>query len=74
MQETKSRTILYTLLICFAMGGLVWVSLGRRAVTVDGGYRMTMGTFTRIVAVAQNRRQARDAIGSDLSVAVYDPR
>ena len=78
MQDTKSRTILYTILTCAVMGGLVWLSLTRRVVSVDSGYRLTMGTFARVVAVASNPRQAIAAAfqaieGVNSTMNDYDP-
>jgi thiamine biosynthesis lipoprotein len=81
MQETKSRTILYTILTCLAMAGVVWLSLTRRSVSVDSGYRMTMGTFARVVAVAKNPQQADNAVAAafeaieavNRTMSDYDP-
>jgi thiamine biosynthesis lipoprotein len=81
MQETKNRTITYTILCLAVIGGLFWLSLKRRSVTVDSGYHMTMGTFARVVAVAQNRQQADAAIAAafeaihfvNRTMSDYDP-
>ena len=64
-----------------AIGGLLWLSMKNRVFTVDGGYHMTMGTFARVVAVAESRRQADDAIAAayeaienvNRTMSDYDP-
>ena len=81
MQETKSKTISYTMLTVLVMGGLLWMTFRNRTVNVDSGSRMTMGTFARIVAVAQTHRQAEKAIAAafeaieavDDTMSDYDP-
>jgi thiamine biosynthesis lipoprotein len=40
-------------------------------VTIDSGYQVTMGTFARILAVADSEQQARDAIESAFD-KIYD--
>lgn len=71
MQETKKKTIAYTILTVIAMGGLLWLSVENRAVTVDGGFRITMGTVAHILVVAQNQSQADAAIGAAFD-KIYD--
>ncbi|MHC4881563.1 MAG: FAD:protein FMN transferase [Planctomycetota bacterium] len=71
MQETKNRTIAYTVLTVIAMGGLLWLSTKNRGVTVDGGFRITMGTVARILVVAQNQPQADAAIDAAFD-KIYD--
>jgi thiamine biosynthesis lipoprotein len=71
MQETKKKTIAYTILTVIAMGGLLWLSVRNRAVTVDGGFHITMGTFAHILAVAQNPSQADAAIDAAFDT-IYD--
>jgi len=81
MQETKKRTITYTVLTFVAMGGLLWLSVRNRSVTVDGGFRITMGTVARILVVAQTQPQADAAIDAafdrifhiDKLMSDYDP-
>lgn len=71
MQETKNRTIAYTFLTFVVMGGLLWLSVRNRAVTVDGGFHITMGTFAHILVVAQNQSQADAAIDAAFDT-IYD--
>jgi thiamine biosynthesis lipoprotein len=71
MQETKNRTIVYTVLTFVAMGGLLWLSFRNRTVTVDGGFHITMGTFAHILVVAQNQSQADAAIDAAFDT-IYD--
>jgi thiamine biosynthesis lipoprotein len=81
MQETKNKTIAYTLLTLAAMGGLLWLSTQNRVISVDGGFRLTMGTVARIMAVAQDQAQANEAINAafekiyeiDHLMSDYDP-
>ena len=81
MQETKNKTIAYAVLLLSAIGGLVWLSTRNRVVSADGGYRITMGTFAHIVAVARTQPQADEAIEAafdkiyeiDHLMSDYDP-
>lgn len=81
MQETKNKIIAYTVLILITLGGLLWLSAQNRGITVDGGFRITMGTVGHILAVARNQPQADAAIDAafdriyhiDKIMSDYDP-
>ncbi len=82
MQETKTRTLIFRAALAIAVvGTLFWFSQKNRTVTVDGGFRITMGTFARIMVVAENQQQADKAINAafdeifhiDELMSDYDP-
>ena len=61
MCQTTKKTVFLFGMCCFInLVGCKPVSLS--PVTVDGGYRETMGTFARVVAVADTEQQAHAAI------------
>ncbi|MCI0499567.1 MAG: FAD:protein FMN transferase [Planctomycetales bacterium] len=68
--STKKR-ILPALFALAAIAGLLWMTLKHRTVTLDSGSRITMGTFARIVVVAADPQQARDAMEAALE-KIYD--
>jgi thiamine biosynthesis lipoprotein len=80
MHKTKT-SIFYAALAIVAIGMLFWFSQKDRTVTVDGGFRITMGTFARIMVVAENQQQADKAINAafdeifhiDELMSDYDP-
>lgn len=61
MHKTKT-SIFYSVLAVLFIGMLFLFSLRNRTLTIDSGYRMTMGTFARILVTAQNQEQANTAI------------
>ena len=63
MQTTRTL-IFYTALAVAAIGTLFWFSLKNRTVTVDSGFRVTMGTIARIVVTAENQNRANKAINA----------
>ncbi len=71
MHETKTKTlILRSVLAVVVIGTLFWFSQKNRTVTIDGGFRMTMGTVARIVVTAKNQNQANEAIKAAVD-AIY---
>ncbi len=82
MQSTQTKTVIFrTVVALVAIGILFWFSQKDRTVTVDGGFRITMGTFARIMVVAENQQQADKAINAafdeifhiDELMSDYDP-
>ena len=81
MQETKNKIIAYTILILMIMSGTVVLWVSNRTVTVDGGFRITMGTVAHLLVVARNQTQADAAIQAavdkiyeiDHLMSDYDP-
>ena len=71
MQETKTKTFVYIVLSLIALGGLFWLSLKKHTATIDGGFRITMGTVARIMVVAQNQQQADKAVAAAFN-KIYD--
>jgi len=69
MQTTKTL-IFRSVLALVVIGTLFWFSQKDRTVTVDGGFRMTMGTIARIVVAAENQNQANEAINAAVD-AIY---
>ena len=61
MQSAKTILIRSGLAIA-VIGLLFWISQKNRTITVDGGFRLTMGTVARIMVTAQDPRQAHQAI------------
>lgn len=61
MKSTKTMTFrsAFALLV---IGLLLWLAPKDNTITVDGGFRMTMGTIARIVVTAENTQQAYQAI------------
>ncbi|MCD6176107.1 MAG: FAD:protein FMN transferase [Planctomycetes bacterium] len=80
MQTTKTL-IFRAAVAIMAIGMLFWFSQKNRTVTVDGGFRMTMGTVARIMVTAENQQQADKAINAavdeifhiDELMSDYDP-
>ncbi|MHC5157121.1 MAG: FAD:protein FMN transferase [Planctomycetota bacterium] len=70
MQSAKTILIRSGLAIA-VIGLLFWISEKHRGVTVDGGFRITMGTVARILVVAQNQPQADAAIDAAFD-KIYD--
>lgn len=61
MNNTRTL-ILRSALAIAVIGMLFWFSVKNRTVTVDGGFRITMGTVARIMVTAENRDMANEAI------------
>jgi len=65
MHKIKTKTlILRSVLAIAVIGMLFWFSPKNRTITIDGGFRMTMGTVARIMVVAENQQQAHRAINA----------
>lgn len=64
MQSDSPKKLFLRLLVVLAVGGLLlWAfHRTRRVVTVDSGFRQTMGTFAHILVVADNEPKANEAI------------
>ncbi len=62
MKDNK-RQILFGLILAMCLVAAAFL-IGRRPqpVQVDGGYRVVMGTFARIVVIADDAQQARSCI------------
>lgn len=82
MHTTKTRTLLLrSILALIIIGLLIWFSANNRSVTVDSGFRITMGTFARFLVVAEDLEQANAAIDEafeavfavDELMSDYDP-
>ena len=63
MHKTKTL-IVRAVLAILVIGLFFWFSPKNRAITVDGGFRMTMGTIARIMVIAENSPQANQAISA----------
>lgn len=80
MQTTK-RLIFRAVLAMVVIGLFFWFSPKGPTVTVDGGFRITMGTFARIVVTAENEIEANEAMEAaydrifqiDALMSDYDP-
>ena len=80
MSNTKTLFLRAALAIVI-IGMLSWFSFQTRTVTVDGGFRITMGTIARIMVTAENAQQANEAIDAafdkifqvDELMSDYDP-
>jgi len=65
MQTAKTRTLIVRAILAMLVIGLFfWFSPKNRTITVDGGFRMTMGTIARIMVTAENSGQANQAISA----------
>lgn len=65
MHSTKSQTLIVRSALAIAIiGMLFWLSTRSRTMTVDGGFRMTMGTIARIIVTAEDQQQADNAINA----------
>jgi len=82
MQTTKTKALIIRSAIAMIVIGLLfWFSQKNRTVTVDGGFRMTMGTIARIVVTTENQQQANATIEAafdkifeiDELMSDYDP-
>ena len=78
----STKTLIFRAALAIAVIGLLfWFSQKNRTVTIDGGFRITMGTFARIMVVAENQQQADKAINAafdeifhiDELMSDYDP-
>ena len=63
MHKTKTL-IVRAVLAILVIGLFFWFSPKNRTLTVDGGFRMTMGTIARIMVTAENSPQANQAISA----------
>lgn len=80
MHETKTLVTRAALAVAI-IGMLIWFSAKNRTVTIDGGFRVTMGTVAHIMVTAQNQPQADQAIQAafdtifqvDELMSDYDP-
>ena len=63
MHKTKTL-IVRAVLAILVIGLFFWFSPKNRTITVDGGFRMTMGTIARIMVTAENSPQADRAISA----------
>ena len=61
MHKTKTLLLRSTLAIA-VIGIFFWFGIQKQVITVDGGFRMTMGTVARIVVTAENQTTASKAI------------
>jgi thiamine biosynthesis lipoprotein len=61
--STKTLIIRSALAI-MVVGLLVWFAPKKNTITLDGGFRMTMGTFARIIVTTDNPQQANQAINA----------
>jgi thiamine biosynthesis lipoprotein len=65
MPPTKTKTLIFRAVLAMIVIGLFfWFSPKNRTVTVDGGFRMTMGTIARIMVTAEDSQQANQAISA----------
>lgn len=65
MNEPKTRTlVIRTTLAVGIIGLLLWLSIKNQVVSVDGGFRLTMGTVARIVVTAKDETRANQAINA----------
>ncbi|MHC5117360.1 MAG: hypothetical protein ACYSQY_09905, partial [Planctomycetota bacterium] len=65
MQTAKTKTLIVRAVLALIVIGLFfWSSPKNRILTVDGGFRMTMGTIARIMVTAENPDQANQAISA----------
>ena len=65
MQTAKTKTLIVRAVLAMIVIGLFfWFSPKNRTITVDGGFRMTMGTVARIMVTAENSPQADQAISA----------
>ncbi|MHC4771172.1 MAG: hypothetical protein ACYS8O_05145, partial [Planctomycetota bacterium] len=65
MQAAKTKTLIVRAVLAMIVIGLfLWFSPKNRTITVDGGFRMTMGTVARIMVTAENSPQADQAISA----------
>lgn len=72
MPSDSPKNLLLRLLLAVAVVALLWWAFHRsRQTTVSSGYRQVMGTFTRIVVVAESERKGRDAIHAAFE-KIYD--
>ena len=80
MSDTKTLLLRSALAVAI-IGMLFWFSAKNRTVTIDGGFRITMGTIARIMVTAENEQQANEAINTafdkifqvDELMSDYDP-
>jgi len=65
MPATKTKALIFRAVLTLIVIGLFfWSSPKNRILTVDGGFRMTMGTIARILVTAENPDQANQAISA----------
>jgi thiamine biosynthesis lipoprotein len=63
MHALKTRTLILRSILAIAVIVLLfWAGTRKHTVTIDSGFRMTMGTFARFLVVAETPQQANNAI------------
>lgn len=58
----KTRSVLFIILCVFLIAALYFFVRCKRQIELDSGHRVVMGTFARVVAVAENSRTAKKSI------------